>query len=469
MVLKTKSSLLIALCIIAGGLLLSGMPAISQDYVAPDQAQEEADKPEEKSTSSTAPALETEYEKRLREEIDRQMKAQQAGADEPEPENDTDLDDFAEEDDTPPPPECGTSVASAITAIVKASTEDKAEQVQVGTTLNTLVKNIWKGYDQLPSKLDCGNGGKISGLEDDAKKKFQNEFVKSCLSVSAAAKAALDKGGVAEFNRYIREKMTSLSDSSLIEAKDTACDKAADDDQIADSGDADSMSESGGSSSGGGNEQYPTGGQSYPPGAEPDGHNHDDSPGSISNVEQSLPPVPPNHTDNPPGVTFGPDARTLAVRRVQSPDSYVKCTFSANNAIVTECAKKLDYVFRDVQANIVKSVDRGLYLAISEVCLRGEGKGCKESDTDYILINSGYRSPATNAAVGGVRGSQHLQVKAADLKIPNMDKEKVVRVCNQLGTGGCGIYKSGANHMDKGGRRCWDWRNSDKKCKANLF
>ncbi|HRQ60717.1 MAG TPA: hypothetical protein PLO23_04295, partial [Alphaproteobacteria bacterium] len=61
--IKKRISVL-ALLALSGSILglfaLSGT-AISQDYVAPDQAQEEAGKPEEKSTSPAAPALETEY------------------------------------------------------------------------------------------------------------------------------------------------------------------------------------------------------------------------------------------------------------------------------------------------------------------------------------------------------------------------------------------------------------------------
>lgn len=44
-----------------------------------------------------------------------------------------------------------------------------------------------------------------------------------------------------------------------------------------------------------------------------------------------------------------------------------------------------------------------------------------------IIINSGYRSPALNKAVGGVNNSKHLQGLAVDIKVlHNADYEKTV-------------------------------------------
>ena len=38
-----------------------------------------------------------------------------------------------------------------------------------------------------------------------------------------------------------------------------------------------------------------------------------------------------------------------------------------------------------------------------------------------IIIGSGYRSPALNKAVGGVKNSQHMTGEAADIRIPEYD------------------------------------------------
>ena len=41
---------------------------------------------------------------------------------------------------------------------------------------------------------------------------------------------------------------------------------------------------------------------------------------------------------------------------------------------------------------------------------------------DPIIINSGYRSPQVNAAVGGAKGSNHLTGCAADIRVAGMEQ-----------------------------------------------
>ena len=43
------------------------------------------------------------------------------------------------------------------------------------------------------------------------------------------------------------------------------------------------------------------------------------------------------------------------------------------------------------------------------------------------MINSAYRSPEVNQAVGGVKTSQHCLGCAADIKVPGMTPDQVVR------------------------------------------
>ena len=49
---------------------------------------------------------------------------------------------------------------------------------------------------------------------------------------------------------------------------------------------------------------------------------------------------------------------------------------------------------------------------------------------DPIVINSGFRSPAVNAAVGGVKGSNHLTGCAADIRVSGI--EQLVRYATIL-------------------------------------
>lgn len=60
-----------------------------------------------------------------------------------------------------------------------------------------------------------------------------------------------------------------------------------------------------------------------------------------------------------------------------------------------------------------------------------------------IHINSGYRTPSTNAAVGGVRNSQHELGNAADIEIEGLDTFKLCILADQIPAfqnGGIGIY-----------------------------
>ncbi len=72
-----------------------------------------------------------------------------------------------------------------------------------------------------------------------------------------------------------------------------------------------------------------------------------------------------------------------------------------------------------------------------------------------IIIISGYRSPARNEIVGGAKKSQHMEAKAADIKIAGISTEEIYnridKLMNQgkIKTGGLGFYPSqGFVHYD---------------------
>lgn len=62
-----------------------------------------------------------------------------------------------------------------------------------------------------------------------------------------------------------------------------------------------------------------------------------------------------------------------------------------------------------------------------------------------ILVNSAYRCPRHNAAVGGAANSQHLLGKAADIRVKGMSAAKLAEVAEQVpafAEGGIGLYKT---------------------------
>ena len=75
-----------------------------------------------------------------------------------------------------------------------------------------------------------------------------------------------------------------------------------------------------------------------------------------------------------------------------------------------------------------------------------------------ITIISGYRSPARNESVGGAKKSQHMEAKAADIKIAGVPTEEIYNRIDKLmaqgkiKTGGLGLYvSSGFVHYDTRG------------------
>jgi len=86
--------------------------------------------------------------------------------------------------------------------------------------------------------------------------------------------------------------------------------------------------------------------------------------------------------------------------------------------------KNLKNVPNEAQVENLKRLCRWLEMLRSEWNKRyGEGD-------DGIIINSGYRSPLVNAAVGGVKGSNHLTGCAADIRVSGI--EQLVRYATIL-------------------------------------
>ncbi|MBE9179863.1 DUF882 domain-containing protein [Oculatella sp. LEGE 06141] len=72
-------------------------------------------------------------------------------------------------------------------------------------------------------------------------------------------------------------------------------------------------------------------------------------------------------------------------------------------------------------------------------------------------VNSWYRPPAVNRAVGGASMSQHLYGRAADLEVSGYSGRRVANAVMSWWPGGVGIYSNMPNvvHLDVGSRRTW--------------
>lgn len=78
-----------------------------------------------------------------------------------------------------------------------------------------------------------------------------------------------------------------------------------------------------------------------------------------------------------------------------------------------------------------------------------------------ITINSGYRSPEHNAAVGGVSNSQHVKGTAADIVVEDTDPLTVGQIAEHFlnKKGGIGVYQTFTHVDTRTTRSRWDQRS----------
>mgnify|MGYP000876251419 CR=1 FL=1 len=78
-----------------------------------------------------------------------------------------------------------------------------------------------------------------------------------------------------------------------------------------------------------------------------------------------------------------------------------------------------------------------------------------------VVITSGYRTAAHNAAVGGSKSSQHLLGRAADFYVEGVDVATVAAYAEALlpGRGGIGRYPKDAKHP----KRSTGWVHIDTR------
>ena len=81
-----------------------------------------------------------------------------------------------------------------------------------------------------------------------------------------------------------------------------------------------------------------------------------------------------------------------------------------------------------------------------------------------VVVNSGYRTPAHNRAVGSGDGSQHLLGTAADIDVRGVEPLRVAQYAEFLlpDSGGIGLY-GGFVHVDvRPARARWDSRSGSE-------
>ena len=81
--------------------------------------------------------------------------------------------------------------------------------------------------------------------------------------------------------------------------------------------------------------------------------------------------------------------------------------------------------------------------------------------SEPFQVISGYRSPATNAALrekstGVAEHSLHMEGRAIDVRLAGVATDRLARLARQQSSGGVGFYRvSDFVHVDTGRVRCW--------------
>ena len=158
-----------------------------------------------------------------------------------------------------------------------------------------------------------------------------------------------------------------------------------------------------------------------------------------------------------PAMALGAEWR-LAIRNVHTNET-VDTVFARSGTFVSEGLAELNHGLRDWRTGEATVMDRKLLALLVRLREKLELRG-----GDKIGLISGYRSPATNAALRSAGGahtgvasqSQHMLGKATDITIPGVTLDRLHGAALALGGGGVGFYpRDGFVHVDTGRVRHW--------------
>jgi len=151
--------------------------------------------------------------------------------------------------------------------------------------------------------------------------------------------------------------------------------------------------------------------------------------------------------------TAGSERRALSFRHTHTGESLL-VVYYEDGAYLPGALRQIDHLLRDFRSGEVHPIDPRLLDLLHETARAVGDHG------DYEVI-SGYRSPATNAALrsksdGVARRSLHMQGRAIDVRLTGVDSAVLREVALDLKRGGVGYYvKSDFVHLDTGRFRTW--------------
>lgn len=146
-------------------------------------------------------------------------------------------------------------------------------------------------------------------------------------------------------------------------------------------------------------------------------------------------------------------ARSIAFHNLHTGES-LSATYWEGGAYVPGALDALNHLLRDHRTGEVHAIAPNLFDLISTL------RGRLETNA-VVQVISGYRSPATNAALhahseGVASHSLHMLGQATDLRIAGVDLGHLRDAAASLRSGGVGYYpQSQFVHVDVGRVRAW--------------
>jgi uncharacterized protein YcbK (DUF882 family) len=131
-----------------------------------------------------------------------------------------------------------------------------------------------------------------------------------------------------------------------------------------------------------------------------------------------------------------------------------RALYFRDHALVPDGYSLLCYLLRDVRADRATRMDvRLIHLLFGmQAWLRAVGI------RQPLRVNSGYRTPATNADTEGAAvHSRHLAGQAADVAVEGIPSAVLAQLASRFDAGGVGVYPTFV-HVDTGPVRTWAGR-----------
>jgi uncharacterized protein YcbK (DUF882 family) len=146
-------------------------------------------------------------------------------------------------------------------------------------------------------------------------------------------------------------------------------------------------------------------------------------------------------------------ARTIAVSNIHTGEA-LNATYWEAGAYVPGALDALNHVLRDHRTGDIHTMAPNLFDLVTQLRARLDSRA-------VVQVISGYRSPATNAALhahsdGVATHSLHMEGEAMDVRIEGIDLARLRDAAWSLQGGGVGFYpQSQFVHMDVGRVRRW--------------